>query len=116
MKWPPELEGFFSSERGESPARTVEITSPRKNANYELSPGRERLPLTAEGGRGALYWFVDGELIETGGEGAFWQMTAGRHEIAVTDEEGSGAAVTIKVAQSSQRQEKEDLPLLEEVK
>ena len=116
VKWPPELEGFFSSERGESPVRTVEITSPRKNALYELSPGRERLPLTAEGGRGALYWFVDGELIETGGEGAFWQMTAGRHEIAVTDEEGSGAAVTIKVAQSSQRQEKEDLPLLEEVK
>ena len=113
IKWPPELEGFFSAERGENPMRTVEITSPRKNALYELSPGRERLPLTAEGGRGALYWFVDGELIASSGEGAFWQMTAGKHKIAVTDEEGNSAAVTIKVTQQQKREE--DLPLLEEV-
>ena len=72
--------------------------------------------MTAEGGRGALYWFVDGELIETGGEGAFWQMTAGRHEIAVTDEEGNGAAAAIKVTAPRQNRETEEPPLLEEMK
>ena len=116
VRWPPELEGFFSIGGTEKAAMEIEIISPRRNAVYDLSGGRERLPLIAEGGVGRLFWFADGELIEDGNsDSPFWKMTEGRHRISVTDEDGSGAEATIAVRKkAAEAKGDEGLPLLEE--
>ncbi len=97
--WPEELARYFAGRGGgQSPARLT-ITSPRDGAAYILAENTNRLVLSSAGGRGAVYWFADGEYIglADGAQRAVWPMTPGEHLITAADEDGSAAKARITV-------------------
>ena len=113
IKWPPELEGFFSGASGSSfAAHEIAIVSPKNGAVYILDKEHTKLPLAAEGGQNTLYWFIDGEMLTSSDRStpSFWKLQKGTHVVSVSDEEGSTASCTIKV--KDKEEDEELLPLL----
>lgn len=96
--WPDELARFFANRAETLPAR-LKITSPRAGAAY-LSRDGGRLILSAEGGKGAVYWFADGKYIgaSESGQNISWLMRPGEHTITAADGEGGTdkAKITVK--------------------
>lgn len=112
VKWPEEIARFYA-ERGRGGKSSLAITTPTEGAVYYGL--NQKLLLTAQGGEGTLYWFVDGELLgaSEGGGTLSWTMKPGPHTISAADEYGATdeKKVTVK---SSPAAEREKLPLLEE--
>lgn len=116
VKWPLELENFFSV----SPTETrtwLKITSPSGGASYLTRAGSERVELAASGGRGEVFWFIDGKYYDATGPGRsrpiFWTMQEGKYKITAADENGNNASVEITVKKNEPRKEEELEPLEE---
>ncbi len=115
IKWPAELETFFAERGAAGAGKHLVITSPKNGASYTIVGGAEKLVLSSEGGRGAIYWFIDGELTGDSGAGALvmWKMKPGTHKIAAADEYGTADEIEITVKRPAAK-ETDGLPLLEE--
>lgn len=115
ITWPAELENFFAGRGGAAAEKRLVITSPKNGAVYTKDAEAAKLALSFEGGRGAVYWFADGELVGDSGADApiTWTMAAGRHKIAAADEYGAVDEVEITVKKPAGA-ETDGLPLLEE--
>lgn len=115
VKWPRELEDFFKRETSAVAQRELKITSLRAGAAYYASGRADRLELSASGGRGELFWFIDGQYYDSSGperdNPVFWAITAGRHKITVADENGktAGVEITVKGSQDVEEEQLEDL-------
>jgi penicillin-binding protein 1C len=97
LVWPGELAGF-----GGRPAPAPEaprILYPREGTRYVLLPGSApRLIPRHEGGAGRLCWFLDGEPLPEGREGApSLPMTPGPHRLTLCDEAGNLDTVEYRV-------------------
>lgn len=105
VKWPRELEEFFKQETSAKVMRDLKITSLRRGADYYVCGEWDRLELAATGGRGELFWFIDGGYHDSSGpdrnQSVFWMMEEGNHKITVADESGKSAAVEITVKKAS---------------
>lgn len=116
IEWPNELRGFFADREAGTPSDELSMTSPRHGAVYTVKEGRE-LSFEAGGGKGELFWFVDGEFLgSTGPERRMpvkWRAETGVHRISVADESGgkSEAEITVRDIASN---DGDGLPLLEE--
>ena len=115
IKWPPELEGFFTGRGNREAEQPLTITSPKDGAVYAVGAENNKLILSSKGGRGPVYWFVDGELAGDSGEGAplAWKMREGVHKIAAADEYGAADEIEI-IVRNQAEDGTEELPLLEE--
>ena len=94
---PPELEGV-----GGETLPPFRITSPLKGATYIVPPWGEvpRIPLTVEGARDRVWWYVGGNFI---GESApskplFWTLSPGKHRIGALDNSARSHWVEIEVS------------------
>lgn len=101
VKWPRDLEDFFKQKAPAKTVRELKITSLKGGAVYYMKGERGRLELVAVGGRGELFWFVDGQYYDSSGsdrnQTVFWRMAEGRHKITAADESGKTADVEIVV-------------------
>jgi len=101
VRWPPELEKFFRPAPETETSWRLKITSLQAGAVYVMRTERERMEFAAAGGRGELFWFVDGIFYDSSGPDRehtiFWTMAPGKHTITVTDESGMAAAAKITV-------------------
>jgi penicillin-binding protein 1C len=69
------------------------ISYPAPDSKIELGP-REAVPLSANGGSGALRWLVDGRPLD----GTQWTPDAiGEARVAVVDDQGRSSAVTVRI-------------------
>ena len=96
--WPHEL-----APPGERPLKEAlfRIASPLEGATYLLPPWGDppRVPLTCEGARGRVGWFVDGLHLGEArpGQTLFWTLSAGRHRVGAVDEAGRFHRVHVEV-------------------
>ncbi len=116
VRWPPEIELFFSGSESRSAVSVIEITSPKNNASYIVRSGGGKILMNSKGGEGEIYWFVDGELCPRaeGSREVWWQMSEGRHKISAADAFGNSAYVWVDVKTGSLNGPAEELPVLEE--
>jgi penicillin-binding protein 1C len=82
-------------------ARAPQILSPQEGVVYQLRPHQEserRIELSAvrDGGRSALFWFIDDELVGEG-ESVFWSGRPGSFTVRVVDDQGQVAVRTVQV-------------------
>lgn len=120
IKWPPELENFFKQTSSSETSRELKITSLRHGAVYLMRGETDRLELAADGGKGELFWFVDGSYHDSHGAGrdrsVFWKMEPGKHKITAADESGRTFDVEITVRESGAGNDKDEhLEALEEM-
>lgn len=117
VKWPPELEKFFQMERVPKTDSRLKIISPQANATYLARTENERVELSASGGRGELFWFIDGTYHDSNGPDrdrpVFWTMREGKYKITAADESGKSTSVEITVKKPTPRKEEELEPLEE---
>lgn len=111
--WPEKIERWRAQRSGKEHAK-LEITSPKNGASYVMRNGEASLPLASSGGKGEIYWFADGVLIEKdGAEPLSWEMRTGSHVIAAADAFGNSAEAVITVRIPAEAAA-DALPLLEE--
>lgn len=119
IQWPSELENFFRQGLEAETKLQLKITSLRPNSTYIKRSENERVELAASGGRGELFWFVDGSYHDSSGSErdntVFWTMQEGGHKITAADESGATADVHITISKSGGETIEEDLPPLEEL-
>lgn len=121
VKWPRELEDFFKRETSPGAPRELKIISLRDGAAYYRNGDTDRLELSASGGRGELFWFVDGEYHDSSSperdRPVFWTITEGRHKITAADESGksAGVEITVKENRPGRAREEEQLEDLREL-
>ena len=79
----------------------LNIISPIPGASYFAAPldVERRIPMKAEGARGNIWWYLDGEYIGMSHAGRvfFHAVPDGEHVVSVADEAGRSAAVTVRV-------------------
>ena len=87
----------FSPESG----RKLSIISPIPGASYFHAPlnNDRKIPLKAEGSKGRIFWYVDGNYVGTSeiGQTLFSEIADGEHLVSVADENGRSSAVKVKV-------------------
>lgn len=119
IKWPPELENFFKQTPATEIKQQLKITSLCPKVTYIMRSENERVELAASGGRGELFWFVNGSYHDSSGPWrdhlVFWTMSEGKHKITAADESGATADAYITVRKSGDRGKEENLPTLEEL-
>ena len=95
--WPPEVEAFLRRARGSVSTATAttagpRIRSPVSGAVFRRVEGwsAQDLPLLADGGAGALHWFLDDRPLGRTASAAplFWPLAKGRHVAVCADELG----------------------------
>ena len=103
-------EGFSSSGGRNSP---LTIISPIPGASYFNAPldNAPKIPLKAEGSRGNVYWYVDGEYagMSEAGASLLREIPDGEHIVSAADDAGRTSAVTVKVFTPGRKQESEKL-------
>jgi penicillin-binding protein 1C len=79
----------------------VVISSPIADATYYLAPLAEeqKIPLRAEGARGKIWWYLNGQYIGNSPptETFFYPFPRGRHLVSATDAEGRTAVTRLTV-------------------
>jgi len=79
----------------------LNITSPIPGAFYITSPldTERKIPLSAEGTRGKISWYIDGEFTGTSeaGRTIYRKIPDGAHKVSITDEQGKTAAATVNI-------------------
>ncbi|MDD4159407.1 MAG: penicillin-binding protein 1C [Synergistaceae bacterium] len=117
IRWPPDIELFLSEREKTKTVSLIEIASPMNNAAYKMKESGGKILLTSKGGKGEIYWFVDGELCSPaeGSEEVWWKMSEGIHKISAADAFGNVAHVEITVTPEKYEEPEEELPVLEEV-
>ena len=89
------------------------IISPIPGASYFAAPfdSERKIPLKAEGTRGKIWWYIDGEYTGSseGGATLFRGMSDGEHTVSAVDEIGRSSAVNVKVYTPGKRSEGEKL-------
>lgn len=89
----------FSTEGGKS--TRLSIISPVPGASYFNAPNdsERKIPLKAEGSRGRVYWYIDGEYagMSEGGASLLRDIPDGEHVVSAADDAGRSARVTVKV-------------------
>lgn len=119
VKWPRDLEDFFKQTTPANIVRELKITSLRAGAVYYMQGERSRLELAAAGGRGELFWFVDGQYYDSNGSGrdqsVFWRMAEGQHKITAADESGKTADVEIVVKKTTPGRSEEEEESLDDL-
>ncbi len=82
------------------PPAAVVITSPVDRQEIVPDPtapaGGQRVPLRAKA-TGVVWWFVDGSPAGSGEGPAWWEPTAGAHEVRAVDAAGHAAVVHVRV-------------------
>lgn len=98
---------------GRKEAAHFAITSPVPGRKYFLLPGNStlRFPLKAEGGKGKIFWFVDGEYL---GESPpevplFVSLPPGAHTILACDASGQSDTVTFTLETGAFARTRKDL-------
>lgn len=87
---PPRMRRLGPTTPGEAGLR---IAYPAPDSRIELGQ-QESVPLSANGGTGALRWLVDGRPID----GAHWlPQGSGEARVAVIDDSGHSSAVTVRI-------------------
>lgn len=90
----------------------LKIISPIPGASYFAAPldTERRIPMKAEGARGNIWWYLDGEYIGMSHAGRvfFHGVPDGEHVVSVADEAGRSAAVSVRVFTPGRRSQ-EDL-------
>lgn len=90
----------------------LKIISPIPGASYFAAPldTERRIPMKAEGARGNIWWYLDGEYIGMSNAGRvfFHGVPDGEHVVSVADEAGRSAAVSVRVFTPGRRSQ-EDL-------
>ena len=89
------------------------IISPIPGASYFAAPfdSERRIPMKAEGTRGKIWWYIDGEYmgVSEGGATFFRGMSDGEHTVSAVDENGRSSAVKVKVYTPGKRSAGEKL-------
>jgi len=99
---PPALRHFVR-QQDERPSMGVtppRILFPADGTQIEATPAGSGIVLKAQGGRGPLFWIVNGQPLGTAGLGAdlFWKPQGdGFARIAVIDRDGRRAAIGVRV-------------------
>jgi membrane carboxypeptidase/penicillin-binding protein PbpC len=99
----PELAPECAERAGDAAIAPPSIVTPGEGQVVTLipgvTPGAQKVALTASTRAAHLSWFVDGALIETAPAGArvFWIPTAGKHELVVRDDAGRKARRLVEV-------------------
>ena len=79
----------------------LSIISPIPGASYFSAPfdSERKIPLKAEGTRGKIYWYIDGEYsgMTEAGRIIFREIPDGEHLVSASDEIGRSTAVKVKV-------------------
>ena len=79
----------------------LSIISPVPGASYFAAPldAERRIPMKAEGAKGQVWWYLDGEYIGASrAESTFFHdVPDGGHVVSAVDEAGRSAAVEVKV-------------------
>jgi membrane carboxypeptidase/penicillin-binding protein PbpC len=118
--WPPELAGFMAAqEKGGRPVFNPPpsgpiITSPLPGGVIALEDRGGKIPLTGEGTRGMVHWYVDDEFHQAAPAGLtpLLAVTPGRHKVTLIDGEGRTAGAEFTVMYSQDRDRDRDLPVL----
>ena len=83
------------------PRGGLSIISPVPGASYFAAPldAERRIPMKAEGAKGQVWWYLDGEYIGASrAESTFFHdVPDGGHVVSAVDEAGRSAAVEVKV-------------------
>ncbi|MBC7217990.1 MAG: penicillin-binding protein 1C [Candidatus Caldatribacterium sp.] len=89
------------------------IVSPIPGRKYFLLPpnSKLRLPLRAEGGRGRIFWFLDGEYVGESApdESLFVAVSPGTHTVLASDASGGSATVTFTLEAGAFARTRNDL-------
>nr|WP_321501697.1 penicillin-binding protein 1C [uncultured Dethiosulfovibrio sp.] len=94
---PAELDGL-----GEDKLPPFRIVSPLEGAVYVIPPWGEapRVPLSVEGARGKVWWYVEGRFIGESepSKPLFWTLSSGKHRIGALDRSGRSHWVRISAS------------------
>ncbi|MDR2081147.1 MAG: penicillin-binding protein 1C [Campylobacteraceae bacterium] len=85
-----------------NPTRMLIIKNVKNDTIFTISKNKEELipKITSQGGRGARWWFLNGELIVQNGEGEFLNrkfIQEGNYQLVVIDESGQSDKVEFTV-------------------
>ena len=110
VQWPAELaeylaalpagqDGFLTAGLAGRAVFGPVITSPLNGETIVLREAAGRLPLTGEGLRGVVHWFVDDEFYQAAAPGLtpVLNLTPGRHRVSLMDQDGRTAAAEFDV-------------------
>jgi len=103
-KTPPPFHSLCTTpDRADAIIRPPRITSPQEGISYQLRPNSStmvELSAIADGGRRALYWFVNEQFV---GEGSsvMWHARPGDFLVRVVDDQGQGEVRQLRVVWAS---------------
>ena len=101
----------FTAEGGRNSRLTV--ISPVPGASYFTAPldTQGKIPLKAEGSKGTIHWYIDGEYAGSSRAGStlLRKIPDGEHVVSAADENGRSDAVNVRVYTPGRRQESEKL-------
>lgn len=99
----------FGNATGGSRLSQLSIISPIPGASYFNAPldTERRIPMKAEGVKGRVWWYLDGEYIGVSdGESTFFHAVPdGEHIISAADEAGRSSAVSVRVFTPGRREQ-----------
>ncbi len=79
----------------------LNITSPIPGAFYIASPldTERKIPLSAEGTRGKISWYIDGKYAGTSeaGRTIYRNISDGEHKVSITDSNGRTTSTTVNI-------------------
>ncbi|MDR3230698.1 MAG: penicillin-binding protein 1C [Synergistaceae bacterium] len=113
LMWPTELTTRDTPQAEIRKNPEISITSPIAEATYYLAPlaKEQKIPLRAEGARGQIWWYLDGQYIGTSppSEPLFHSFPDGRHLVSASDAEGRTARTKLTVSSPGRARRGEEL-------